>query len=158
MTAGTLLPILGGVAVGLLGLLGVLRTARVAREANNRAAAIEGWQQWRQDAKTLREERDAERERFRTQLTEVERRLMAECDGKVRLIDERLTSVIRDYTRAEERHRRELAIVHAQLEQTIMWIRKVVPIMRQRELPFPDLPPGILDTDPGSFRTAITNG
>ena len=152
MNSAITLPVVGAVLVGLLGLIGVWRTARVARQANDRSTAIDGWQEWRNDAKALREERDAERARYEAKLVELDRRLTAECDGKVRLLDDRLTAMITDYARAEERHRREMLMVHSQLEQTILWIRRVVPIMRERQLPFPDLPPGILDTDPGVFR------
>jgi hypothetical protein len=118
-----LLTVAAAIIVGTLGLVGVLRTASVARAVHNRQTAIEGWQQWREDAKALRAERDSERERHQREMDALRTELLGDCESRV----------------------------ETRLDATVDWIRAVVPIMRAKGIEFPPPPRGILDTDPGGI-------
>lgn len=123
MTAGVVLPVVGGVMVALIGGWATYRTAKVARMANDRTAAIEGWQQWRIDAQELRKERDA----------------LAAAIAKNR----------RDCEEATRRVKDELRIVERRLDGCVEWIRAVIPVLKAQGIPYPPVPKGITDTDPG---------
>jgi seryl-tRNA synthetase len=115
--------LISGAVVALIALYGTVRTAKVAKLSNDRMAAIDGWQQWRTDAQELRKERDALNERIG--------KIKAECDQRA---DELAT---------------ELALVEARLDGCVIWIRAVMPAMRDRGIAYPPIPAGITDTDPG---------
>jgi hypothetical protein len=139
-----LLTVAAAIIVGTLGLVGVLRTASVARAVHNRQTAIEGWQQWREDAKALRAERDSERERHQREMDALRTELLGDCESRVGRVSERIDQLV-------ENHARELAAVETRLDATVDWIRAVVPIMRAKGIEFPPPPRGILDTDPGGI-------
>jgi hypothetical protein len=117
------IPAAGGILVALIGMWGVIRTAKVARLSNDRMAAIEGWKEWREDAKRLREEN-------------------AQLNAQIKQIRE-------DCTGREQRLADELELVEARLDATVAWVRMILPVMRQRGVTFPPPPRGITDTDPG---------
>jgi len=115
--------LIGGIVVAMISVYGVVRTAKVARLSNDRMAAIEGWKEWRADAAALREERN--------KMAEEIARNKAECD------------------QIADQLRRELRIVEDRLEGCVDWIRAVVPLMAAAGVPYPTIPKGITDTDPG---------
>lgn len=146
----TIVTVIGGVVAAVLTLVGVLRTQRVAASSNDRTAAMEGWKQWREDAMSLRKERDEDRAGFRAELAATTERIRGECEAQVRELSRRLDAVMTEHGRTEERYRRETASMQSTIDALVRWIRTVaVPRMRERGIPVEGLPPGVMETDPG---------
>jgi hypothetical protein len=123
--------LIAGIVVAIIGAYGVVRTAKVARLSNDRMAAVEGWKEWRNDAAALRVERDALAAKHRQDMLDLGNQLRTECGIRA------------------EQLAQELAIVETRLEGCVTWIRAVVPLMAAGGVPYPPIPRGITDTDPG---------
>jgi hypothetical protein len=87
---------------------------------------------WREDVVALRTQRAEDLRTFEA--------YKAECTSQVEKLTRQIKDLQRQRDEDEERHRRER-------QALIAWVRAVVPIFRESGIPFPPLPPGVLDLD-----------
>lgn len=140
-----------GVVTALLSFLGLLITtvvvqrvtARNARRAyelqkenEDRKNSLEQAKQWRDDTVELRKQRDEDRKEYEADRIEWRAELgqmKVEMAG-LRVQVESLTSERRD--------------AEVLISQLTTWCKVVVVLLRQHNIPYPTLPPGITDTNP----------
>lgn len=132
---------LGGVAVAQRV---TSRNARKAAETTERLEARKldeaGWQAqyagWKDDALKLRELRDRDQEKYESDRTKLEQRLSEQAE-KLGTMETKLTEIVR--ARAQEQ---------AYLDSILSWCRVVVVLLRQANIAYPPVPPGVTDPAP----------
>lgn len=117
-------------------------TARTARQAQETTAEIErkkldaaSWADavklWQNDVVLLRQRISDDRTEYETDT--------AKMQGRLEAMEEELRQVQRE--RIYDRHR---------IDALVVWSRTAVRMMREAGISFPQPPPGVTDTDPGS--------
>lgn len=140
-----------GVITAILSLIGLLLTtvivqrvtARNARRAyelqkenEDRKSNLEQAKQWREDTVLLRQQREEDKKEY-----EADR---DEWRGEMQTMKKELHT-LQDQVNTLTSKRRD---DEAYIGQLITWCKVVVVLLRQHNIPYPTLPPGITDTNP----------
>jgi hypothetical protein len=157
-SAAVLVAIIAALASITAGVVGPYLAFRGARAGQSATRDIEQQKvdqaqaaSWREDVTLLRAQQKEERAEFGERLRAVETKLRNESDAKVAILSARIDDMVRKSAAIDSKHRREMSLIEMRLEGAVTWIREVVPLMRSQGVPFPAVPPGIVDTDPAGY-------
>ena len=128
------------------------RNAEATREVERDKLSTASWEaqvkSWREDVVTLREQRAKDLAAYELH--------MRDCSEQIKSLTIRVDNLVRQRTDDERRHRRERLDLERRVDGLTAWGRQVVAVMRERGVPFPTPPPGVVDTDPRMTATEPT--